>query len=540
MAEITEDGVCSESGETLALDRVLLCTNACAPPWLAGSGLALDQQGFVLVDEKLRAQGHSNVFAAGDVASFGEKPLPKAGVYAVRQGPLLFHNLRAVLTGKALRDFRPQKHFLSLLSCGDRRAVAVRNGAALVGDVLWRWKDLIDRHFMQRFSDLPVAMDESGIKPPRETLDERGGETLATMRCSGCGAKVGSEVLHRALKQLPQQQSGFLLRGAGDDAAVMELPQGKLLVQSSDQLRAPVADPWLFGRLAALHALSDLFAMHARPATAQALVTMPLAAAEITQRDLQQLLAGAVYELNRHQCALSGGHTSEGAEMQLGLTVNGLADPDQLLEKTGARAGDCLILSKPLGVGTIFAAEGAGEAQGRWVQKALETMLQSNAAAAEVLAQHGARALTDVTGFGLLGHLLEMLGGDSPLGATLIAEQLPLIPGAAHCIERGWLSSLQPQNAAAYASIENPQEWQKLPHWELLVDPQTCGGLLAAVPAENVERCLQALQQAGYSQAAIIGTVQVVEKLQTPVHLARQIEWRQLAAREPETVQSQI
>ncbi|SEA08213.1 selenide, water dikinase SelD [Microbulbifer marinus] len=540
VAAITEQGVRGENGEALELDQVLLCTNACAPPWLATSGLPLDKQGFVLVDEQLRAQGHEHIFAAGDVASFSRSPLPKAGVYAVRQGPVLFHNLRATLTGRPLKCYRPQTDFLSLLSCGDKRAVATRNGVAAVGGALWRWKDHIDRTFMQRFSALPVTMEEVSPKRPREIVDGRYGVSLAAMRCNGCGAKVGAEILQRALQKLPVQQSGVLLRGVGDDAAVMELPQGKLLVQSSDQLRTPVADPWLFGRLAALHALSDLFAMHARPVTAQALVTLPLAGAEITERDLQQLLAGAVYELNRHQCALSGGHTAEGAEMQLGLTVNGIADPDQLLEKTGARAGDCLILSKPLGVGTILAAEGIGEAPGRWLQQAVETMLHSNAAAADLFALYGAHALTDITGFGLLGHLLEMLDGSGPLGATLIAERLPLIAGAAHCAEHGWLSSLQPQNAAAYAYVDNPQEWQQLPQWDLLIDPQTCGGLLAAVPAERAEGCLQALQQAGYSDAAIIGAVTPADRPQAPIRLRRKADWRELIAREAETVQGQI
>ncbi|SHF19748.1 selenide, water dikinase [Microbulbifer donghaiensis] len=540
VAAIAEQGLRGENGDTLELDQVLLCTNACAPPWLAGSGLPLDEQGFVSVDEQLRAQGHDNIFATGDVASFAHSPLPKAGVYAVRQGPVLYHNLRATLLGRTLKPYRPQRDFLSLLSCGDKRAVAVRNGAAAVGGMLWRWKNRIDRNFMDRFSDLPVVMDNAPPRRPREIVGERGGVSLSAMRCNGCGAKVGAEILHRALQKLPAQQSGFLLRGAGDDAAVMELPQGKLLVQSSDQLRAPVADPWLFGRLAALHALSDLFAMHARPVTAQALVTLPLAAADITRRDLQQLLEGAVYELNRHQCALSGGHTAEGAEMQLGLTVNGLAEPDQLLEKTGARTGDCLILSKPLGTGTIFAAEGLGKAQGRWVQKALETMLQSNAAAADIFAQHGARALTDITGFGLLGHLLEMLEGSGALGAALIAERLPLISGAAPCAEQGWLSSLQPQNSAAYAYVENPQEWQQLPHWHLLADPQTCGGLLAAVPAEQAEQCLLALRQAGCNHASIIGAVTRTDRPQAPVRLLRKADWRQLIAHETETVQGQI
>lgn len=197
-------------------------------------------------------------------------------------------------------------------------------------------------------------------------------------------------------------------------------------------------------------------------------------------------------------------------------------------------------MSKPIGTGAIFAAEGLGEARGLWVQKALETMLQSNADAADIFAGNCARSLTDVTGFGLLGHLLEMLGGEQPLGATLIADRLPLIPGAGFCAEHGWLSSLQPQNAAAYSTIDNPREWRKLPHWELLVDPQTSGGLLAAVPAQNAEDCLRALQQAGSTQAAIIGRVHGVDNAQKPIRLLRSGDWQQLTVPETEAAQSQI
>ncbi|MEW5249232.1 selenide, water dikinase SelD [Microbulbifer discodermiae] len=540
VSAITAEGLVSDSGELLQLDEVLLCTPAGAPAWLANSELELDQRGFVLVDTQLRALGQPTVFAVGDVASFAASPLPKAGVYAVRQGPVLFHNLRAALTNRPMRQYRPQQRFLSLLSCGGRRAVAVRNGLAFAGELPWRWKDAIDQKFMHRFSDLPVSMSEStaGAAQPRhrQSIDQREGVSLAAMRCNGCGAKIGAGVLSAALRRLPRQQSRYLLRGAGDDAAVMELPPGQLLVQSSDQLRAPVSDPWLCGRLAALHALSDLFAMHAQPIAAQALVTLPAAAAELTQRDLYQLLRGAVYELNRHHCVLSGGHSAEGTDLQLGFTVNGLAQPGGVVEKTGLRAGDCLILTKPLGVGTIFAAEGQGQAQGRWVARAIDSMLQSNDTAARVFAAHSAHAMTDVTGFGLLGHLLEMLGDRVDLRVTLIADRLPLLEGAAYCIEQGWLSSLAPQNAEAMDRIANPREWQCIPQAALLIDPQTCGGLLAAVPAAGAEACLRELHQAGLESAAIVGCVTEINQAdreddtsnQRPVRLLRSGDWRQL------------
>ncbi|KUJ83595.1 MULTISPECIES: selenide, water dikinase SelD [Microbulbifer] len=521
VAAIETDGVRASDDRFLPLDSVMLCTGTGAPGWLADSGLERDQAGFLRVDNTLRAPGHGHIFAAGDVASFADRPLPKAGVYAVRQGPILFHNLRATLTGKPLRPFRPQRDFLRLLSCGSRRAVAVRNGLALAGGALWQWKDHIDRKFMDRFSELPLEM-ESSRSGSDEVISERDGQHLAPMRCNGCGAKVGADALSRALASLPPQQSPLLHRGIGDDAAVMQVPAGELLVQSTDQLRAPVDDPWLFGRLATLHALSDLFAMHARPATAQTLVTLPLAAEALTRRDLHQLLAGAVLELNRHGCVLGGGHTSEGTEFQLGLSVNGFAPEEQLLEKTGAQPGDCLILCKPLGIGAILAAEGQGKAHPNWVEAVHATMLQSNASAAEILARHSARTLTDITGFGLLGHLLETLGGETPLGCTLYVDALPLLPGAQTCAREGWLSSLQPQNARALAQVANPAPWQEGPRWPLLVDPQTCGGLLGSVPVERARACVQALHEAGYSQAAVIGEVASVtrEERGTPVHLA--------------------
>ncbi|GMG87982.1 selenide, water dikinase SelD [Biformimicrobium ophioploci] len=533
VAAINDDGLTSSSGATLALDAVFLCTQAAAPAWLSGTGLALDEAGFVRVDETLRSS-HERIFAAGDVAAFSPRTLPKAGVYAVRQAPFLFHNLRATLLGKPLKKFRPQRDFLSMLACGDKRAVATRNGFALAGPHMWRWKNHIDQQFMQRFRELRPMVESEETKPglwrrenAPERVDSRGGESFHGMRCNGCGAKVGADALQRALAGVPAQESEHLLTGIGDDAAVLQVPPGKLLVQSSDQLRQLVRDPWIFARIATLHALSDLFAMHATPASAQLLATMPLAAGRLTERDLALVMDGVVMELNRHGSVLSGGHTSEGTEFQLGLTVNGFADAEQLVAKRGVAPGELLILTKPLGVGAVFAAEGFGEAKGRWLQAAQDNMLLSNGPAAEILFRAGSSALTDVTGFGLLGHLLEMLaennaGRDAQhtraLGAELWSEPLPLLPGAASCAENSWLSSLHPHNALAYEQVNNAARWAALPHWALLADPQTAGGLLASVPEASADQCIAELKSAGYSHAAIIGKVML--KREKPVTLA--------------------
>ena len=199
--------------------------------------------------------------------------------------------------------------------------------------------------------------------------------------------------------------------GVGDDAAVIAFPGGPPLLQTVDFFRALVGDPYLFGRIAATHALGDIYAMGGAPETALAIATLPPARPAITEYDLFHMLKGGTEVLEAAGASLVGGHTAEGAEMALGFAVTGRTRPGRLLRKGGLRPGDRLILTKPLGTGVILAAEMRGRVRARIVEGAIEAMLQPAAAASAVLAVHGATACTDVTGFGLLGHLLEMLDG---------------------------------------------------------------------------------------------------------------------------------
>ena len=487
-------------GERAGYDELFWCTAAAAAPWIAASGLATDARGFLAVRDSLQALGDDHVFAAGDIAAQVNHPRPKAGVYAVRQAPVLAHNLKAAALGETLRQYRPQRRFLSLVSLGDREAIADKGPFTASGRWVWRWKDRIDRKFMARFERLPAAM-------PAITGDSLP-ETAAAPQayCGGCGAKVGADALSAALAQLALDFPRHCL-GGGDDATAVPAPAGAPVVQSVDLLRELVSDPWIMGRIAANHALSDLYACGARPVSALAALTLPHAGHALLQRELRLLLDGALREFAAVDCQLRGGHSMQGPELSIGFVVNGtpVADNGRLLRKTGAAPGDALVLTKPLGTGTLFAAHMQLAADGRDIRAAIDSMLASNSAAARLALAHGASACTDITGFGLLGHLLEMLGGT--LGARIQLAGLPLLDGALGHLRAGLVSTMQAANRrSALAALRySPDADEAL--LQVLFDPQTSGGLLIALPAARAPTLLDALHRQDYRRARIIGEV---------------------------------
>jgi selenide, water dikinase len=524
VVEVSPGRLVSAQGMEYALDEMLWVTAAGAASWLAGSGLRVDGQGFIAVNDALQSISHPSVFAAGDIASVENHPRPKSGVFAVRQGRPLADNLRRALQGRPLLPFRPQRHFLSLITTGDKYAVASRGNWALEGRLVWRWKDWIDRRFMRRYSVLPEMTQAQQPALASGLADAAAIKEISAiaMRCGGCGAKVGSTVLDRALSQLQPIRRPDILIGldAPDDAAVAAVPPGKVMLHTVDYFRAFIDDPYIFGQIAANHSLGDIFAMGGEPQSALAIATVPFGLESKVEDQLSQLMAGALKVLNEAETALVGGHTSEGAELAMGFAVNGFADRARLLRKGGMQPGDRLILTKPLGTGTLFAADMRMKAKGRWIDAALTSMVQSNRAAALCLHNHGATACTDVTGFGLLGHLVEMTK-PSGVDVELMLDALPFLDGALDTVRLGILSSLQPQNVRLRRAIRDISTFAQDERLPLIFDPQTSGGLLASVPGDRSDACLAELKQLGYGDAAIIGTVKPQSDLLEPIVLRR-------------------
>jgi selenide,water dikinase len=261
--------------------------------------------------------------------------------------------------------------------------------------------------------------------------------------------------------------------------------------------------------------------MGAEPQTALALATLPPGLDAQVEQELRQMLCGALEVLDAAGCALVGGHTGEGQELALGFAVNGLVDAQLqgLTRKGGMRPGDLLLLTKPLGTGTLLAAHAQGQAKGRWVDAALQAMQQSSGPAAHCLRGHGASACTDVTGFGLLGHLVEMTR-PSGVDVRLDLSALPLLDGAQDTVNLGIVSSLQDANVRLRRALHNQAQFADDPRYPLLFDPQTAGGLLASLPAARAAACLADLHALGYAQAAVIGAVLPQGDALAPVHLA--------------------
>ncbi|RME18405.1 MAG: selenide, water dikinase SelD [Alphaproteobacteria bacterium] len=493
---IEEDGVVLAGGRKLRARFVVGTAGALAHGWIASQPLPLTEDGFIKVDGALRVEGHWDLFAAGDCAHLTRAPRPKAGVFAVREAPVLARNLRAVLTGGAPRNWRPQRDYLKLISLGGKSALAEKWGLTVSGPLLWRWKDRIDRRFMAMFQDLPQMAPPPLPKPVTlGVAEELAGENKPL--CAGCGSKVGPGTLSEALTALPRPGRADVLTGPGDDAAVLAVG-GARLVLTTDHLRAFTEDPALLARIAAVHALGDVWAMGARPQAALASVILPRMAQALQARTIEEVMraAGAVFA--EAGAEIVGGHSTMGAELTLGFTITGLLDGAPITN-AGARPGDVALLTRPIGTGTILAAEMLGKADGRHVAAMLDAMARPQGDAAALLAPE-ARAMTDVTGFGLAGHMLAICKASNVAGEIDVAA-VPLYPGALELAEAGHRSSIFPANRSAAPVSGAGAEGAR---GALLHDPQTAGGFLAAVDAARAEALVAALRDAGH-EAAIVG-----------------------------------
>lgn len=461
--EVTQavvEGVLLSDGRSVAAHVVCVATPVRPPTWIEQSGLA-GKDGFLTVDAKLQVHDYEGLYASGDIVN-----LPslrgRSGVMAVRAGQYLAKALWQKIQGRHVSPFRPQRHWLTLLNLGDGEAIAVRGSFAYKGASLFKLKDRIDQKFMARFK-------------PRKM------SSIEAMRCEGCAAKLPGDMLTSVFGQ------------QFEDGAITT-QQGVSRIRSIDALTHLVDDPYLVGALAMRHAVSDVWAMGASPTTALTLIAVERSLSQhLEASEFVQAQAGLQDAAHTYGVEIVGGHSLSLNQPMIAVQIEGeCARP---VYKNGAMAGDELWITGPVGSGILFAALASGLTIGasidQWVSNALGSLFE----ASQIAAREGVHAMTDVTGFGLAGHIHEMLSGKN-LGMQW-AEKIGTYSGVDACTAQGIHST-------AYA--DNVRYAQQIGHKApsaVVFDPQTCGPLLIAAPPDIAKRVIQHWEEAGLSPQQI-------------------------------------
>jgi selenide,water dikinase len=345
--------------------------------------------------------------------------------------------------------------------------------------------------------------DPTSNEPLRLTQYSHGG---------GCGCKIAPAVLRDILADTPfashlAEAYPDLLVGIehGDDAAVYRLNDDQAIVATTDFFMPIVDDPFEFGRIAATNALSDVYAMGGRPLFALAIVGMPIG--KLPNEVIRQILAGGESVCRQAGIPIAGGHSIDAPEPIYGLVGIGVVDPRRVKQNSGGQAGDVLILGKPLGVGIYSAALKKGALSPEQYAAMIAATTQLNSAGADLAALDGVNAMTDITGFGLLGHLLEITRA-SNLAARVELSRLPLLPGVGELAQDGYVTGASQRNWASYGAEVMIADDIAEPQRAVLTDPQTSGGLLVSCRPELRESVLEAFHRHGFERATEIGELQ--------------------------------
>ena len=322
----------------------------------------------------------------------------------------------------------------------------------------------------------------------------------------GCASKIDAEALRRILAELPEINDPRVLIGmpAGDDAGVYRLDGGVTLVQTVDVFSPSVDDPYTFGQVAAANSLSDVYAMGGRPITALSVVGFPIRS--VADEVLEQILRGGIDKMNEAGVAVIGGHSINDQEVKAGFAVTGLIDADKIVSNSGLCGGDRLILTKPLGTGVLAFAAQIGLASEEGLAASAESMTRLNKTAAETMVEFGAHAGTDVTGFGLMGHLGAMAAA-SGVDVEIVWDDLPVFPGVLQNLADEVISGAVERNREASEACARPDEGVSPGMLDLCFDAQTSGGLLIAVAEPDAQAFLAKLHERGVTDAVQIGTV---------------------------------
>ena len=478
----------------LKIDKAILSTNSMTPKWLAKSDILLTKDNYILVNKSFQTN-YKYVFASGDVIDFNNQNLKKAGVFAVRSGKPLAINIKQFILGKKLVEYKFNKNYLALIGTSKRSAIATKYNLTFNSRFFFYLKKYIDQNFIKKFSDFRIRKKFTLDALKTDVLNifvkhkEKITDENDIMQCKGCAAKVPLNALKQAL---PKD-----IVSTSEDA--VSVPGHPELYQTVDMISSIITDPFLLGKIAANHSISDMVSVNSKITSAMMILQLPLSKTEINSRDLEQVLLGANEIFKTIDCPLIGGHTMIGKDKDpiIGFSILGQKQKKIKIVKNRRKikTKDLLILTEKIGSGLIFAGINNYLIDSYFQIDVIKQMIKGNLNFGKISNQLNILSMTDITGFGLANHLLNLIKRDnSKTGLTIYPNKIPLFQGVNECLNKDIKSSLFKSNYdIAQKDIIYKRDKSKLDN--ILYDPQTVGGIAFIIPQEEKYKHFKVLKE---------------------------------------------
>lgn len=478
----------------LKIDKAILSTNSMTPKWLAKSDILLTKDNYILVNKSFQTN-YKYVFASGDVIDFNNQNLKKAGVFAVRSGKPLAINIKQFILGKKLVEYKFNKNYLALIGTSKRSAIATKYNLTFNSRFFFYLKKYIDQNFIKKFSDFKIRKKFTLEALKTDVLNifvkhkEKITDKNDIMQCKGCAAKVPLNALKQALPK-------DIVSTSEDAVSVPGQPE---LYQTVDMISSIITDPFLLGKIAANHSISDMVSVNSKITSAMMILQLPLSKTEINSRDLEQVLLGANEIFKTIDCPLIGGHTMIGKDKDpiIGFSILGQKQKKIKIMKNRRKikTKDLLILTEKIGSGLIFAGINNYLIDSHFQTDVIKQMIKGNLNFGKISNHLNILSMTDITGFGLANHLLNLIKRDnSKTGLTIYPNKIPLFEGVNECLNKDIKSSLFKSNYdIAQKDIIYKRDKSKLDN--ILYDPQTVGGIAFIIPQEEKYKHFKVLKE---------------------------------------------
>ena len=487
--EVQKDTLILSDKTKLKIDKSILSTNGMAPEWIKKSDIILNRNNFIIVNNKFQTN-YNYVFAAGDIVDFNNQNLSKSGVYAVKSGKPLARSIRGFIQKKIPVPYKFNKNYLSIIGLSNGLAIATKYNFTFTSRFSFLLKKLIDQKFVKKFNDL--NQDNNYIfrnlfKVFDVIIQNNKNIPSYQMQCRGCAAKVDFNSLKTTL-------SKEIITTSEDAININNYPK---LYQSVDMISSIVSDPYLLGKIAANHAISDIIAVNSKLISALMILQLPFSNSEINSRDLEQVTSGATEVLKLANCSISGGHTMIGKDKDPVIGFSVIGEKKSVNNKTlgKLKVNDILILTERIGSGIIFAGINNDIIDSYYQIEVLNQMSQGNINFSKISDRLKILSMTDITGFGLANHLLNLIKRDvGKTGLTIYPDKIPIFNGVTEALSKNVRSSLFEKNFnTAQKELVYDREIKLID--EILYDPQTVGGLAFIIPKEEKVKQFKILKE---------------------------------------------